>query len=222
MDKCKPIDTPIAHGKKLSKENKGSKIDPTLDKRLVSILMYISSTRPDIMYVVSLISIFMEYPKDSHCKFDKRIFRYIARTINFGIWYTSSKDNSLVGYINNDFARDIDDKKNTSSYAFHLRIGLISWASKKYPIVTISSAKEEYVAAISAACHAVWLRRILNDLKHEDKKPTPIFFDKNSGIALSKNHVFHHKSNHINTRYHFIHELVNNGKNHFDFFWIKD
>jgi hypothetical protein len=163
------------------------------------------------MYAASFVSRFMESPKDSHWKMEKRIMRYVAGTLNFGLWYTQSDDNHLSGYTENDFAGSVDDRKSTSGRAFHLGTNLISWASKKQPIVSISSAEAEYVVATSASCQAVWLRRILNDMSHTEKAPTPIFCDNTSAIALSKNHVFHKKSKLIDTRFHFIHELVNNG-----------
>ena len=84
----------------------------------------------------------MESPKDPHWKVGKRISRYVAGTVQHEIQYTTSKVHSLVGYRDSDFTRSIDDIKRTSHYAFHLRTSLISWASKKHPIVTISSAKE--------------------------------------------------------------------------------
>jgi hypothetical protein len=90
-------------------------------------------------------------------------------------------------------------------------MNLISWASKKQPIVSISSAEAEYVAATSASCQVVWLRRILKDMSHTKNDPTPIFCDNTSSISLSKNHVLHKKSKHLDTRFHFIRELVNNG-----------
>jgi hypothetical protein len=92
MDKCKPTETPIALGTKLSKQDEGSTIDSTLYKRLVGSLMYLTATRPDIMYATSFVSRFMESPKDSHWKVGKRILRYVAGTINYGLWYTTSED----------------------------------------------------------------------------------------------------------------------------------
>jgi hypothetical protein len=163
------------------------------------------------MYAASLVSRFMESPKDSHWKMEKRILRYVAGTLNFGLWYTKSDSNQLSGYTDSDFAGSLDDRKSTSGHVFQLGTNLISWASKKQPIVSISSAEAEYVAATSASCQAVWLRRILKDMSHTEKDPTPIFCDNTSAIALSKNHVFHKKSKHIDTRFHFIRELVNNG-----------
>jgi hypothetical protein len=96
----------------------------------------------------------------------KRILRYTASTLNFGLWYTQSDDNHLSGYRDSDFAGILDDRKITSGHAFHLGTNLISWASKKQPIVSISSAEAEYVTATSASYQAEWLRRILNDMSH--------------------------------------------------------
>ena len=81
---------------------------------------------------------------------------------------------------------------------------------KKQPIVTLYSAEAEYVAATGAACQAVWMIRMLKYLSQNQQEPTTIFRDNNSSISLSKNHVFHKKTKHIDTRYHFIRELVNN------------
>ena len=78
--------------------------------------------------------------------------------------------------------------------------------------MTISSAEAEYVAAIAAACQTIWMRRTLSELQHEKNEPNPIFCDNNSAIALSRNHVFHKRSKHIDTRYHFIRELINNNE----------
>jgi len=204
MNKCKPAETPITTGTKLSKQDKGLAVDSTLYKRLVGSLMYLIATLPDIMYAVSLISRFIENPKICHWKVGKRILTYIAGTTNYVIWYSTLEVDSLVGYTDSDFASSVDDQKSTFGYAFMFGIGLISWDSKKQHIVTISSVEAEYVVGTSVACHAVWLRRILSDIAHEENEPNPIFCDKSSTISLYKNHVFHRKSKHINTRYHFI------------------
>ncbi|KAH9292550.1 hypothetical protein KI387_042265, partial [Taxus chinensis] len=87
-----------------------------------------------------------------------------------------------------DNAGSIDDRKSTSGYTFHFGTGVVSWASKKQPIVTLSLVEAEYVAAIGAACQAVWMRRVLTDLQQKQEEATQIFCDKNSAIALSKNH----------------------------------
>ena len=77
----------------------------------------------------------METPKDSHWQAGKRILIYVKGTKGFGILYTANDDFKLVGYTDSDWARSIDDRKSTSCYAFHMGLGVISWASKKQPIV---------------------------------------------------------------------------------------
>jgi hypothetical protein len=209
MLNCKPAATPMATGIKLSKYDEGSYVDPTLYKRLVGSLMYLTTTRPDIMFVVSLISRFMETPKSTHWQAGKRILRYVAGTTNFGIRYTSSLNFELIRYTDNDFAGSIDDRKSTSGYIFSLGSGAVAWASKKQTIVTLSSTEAEYVATVAAACQVVWMRRVLNELLHNQNDATQIVCDNKSAIALSRNHIFHKQSKHIDTRYHFIREMVN-------------
>eukprot|EP00253_Pinus_taeda_P003275 PITA_03275 len=183
MQECKATITPTVMGLKLSKENSSKDFDPSLYKSIVGSLIYLTTTRPDIMFVVSLISKFMERPKEAHWQAVKRILRYVE-----------------------------DDRKSTSGYVFHMGSGAISWASKKQPIVALSTAEAEYVAAIAVACQAVWMRRMLRSLGHEQEKATVIFCDNRSAIALSKNLVFHKRTKHIDTRFHYIKELVSNGE----------
>ena len=86
---------------------------------------------------------------------------------------------------------------------------VLSWASKKQSIVTLSSAEAEYVVATSVACQVVQMRRVLKDLSQNHQELTTIFYDNNSEIAFSKNHVFHKITKQIDISYHFIRELVN-------------
>ena len=76
----------------------------------------------------------------------------------------------------------------------------------------MSSAKAEYVAATTAVCHVVWLRRLLKDIRHTEKDTTSILCDDRCAIQLSKHNVFHRKNKHIDTHYHFIRDLVNDGQ----------
>eukprot|EP00253_Pinus_taeda_P030370 PITA_30370 len=212
MQECKAAITPTVMGLKLSKEDSNKDFDPSLYKSIVGSLMYLTATRPDIMFVVSLISKFMERPKEAHWQAAKRILRYAKGTKRFGILYNVSEHSDLVGYTDSDWAGSVDDRKITSGYVFHMGSVVISWASKKQSIVALSTAEAEYVAATAAACQAVWMRRMLRSLCREQEKATMIFCDNSSAIALSKNSVFHKRTKHIDTRFHYIRELVNNGE----------
>jgi hypothetical protein len=135
MENVNLVPTPVALGLKVSKNDKSPSLDATLFKRLVGRLMYLTATRPDIMYGVSLISRFMDKPKESHWKDGKRVLRYIAGTKSFEILYASSDNYKLIGYTDSytdsDWGGSMDDRKNTLGYIFHLGSGAISWASKK-------------------------------------------------------------------------------------------
>ena len=118
----------------------------------------------------------------------------------------------MIGYTDSDFAGSIDDRKSTSGYVFSFGSGSVAWVSKKQPIVTLSSTEAKYVAATTTACQTMWMRRTLSELHHEQNEPTQFFCDSKSAIALSRNHIFHKISKHIDTRYHFIRELINNNE----------
>eukprot|EP00253_Pinus_taeda_P016890 PITA_16890 len=179
-EECKAAITPTVMGLKLSREDSSKDFDPSLYKSIVGSLMYLTATKPDIMYAVSLISRFMERPKEAHWQ------------IVIGL------EVSMIG--------------RALPVMFSMSSGAISWASKKQSIVALSTAKAEYVVATAAACQAVWMRRMLRSLGQEQAKATVIFCDNNSAIALSKNSVFYKRTKHIDTRFHYIRELVNNGE----------
>eukprot|EP00253_Pinus_taeda_P025045 PITA_25045 len=209
MEECKAAITPTVMGLRLSREDSSKGFDPSLYKSIVGSLMYLTTTRPDIIYAVSLISRFMERPKEAHWQAAKRILRYVKGTKKFGILYNVSEHSDLVGYTDSDWAGSVDDRKSTSGYVFNMGSGAISWASKKQSIVALSTAEAEYVAATAAACQSVWMRRMLRSLGQEQAKATVIFCDNSSAIALSKNSK---RTKHIDTRFHYIRELVNNGE----------
>ncbi|KAL5861181.1 hypothetical protein ACOSQ4_002477 [Xanthoceras sorbifolium] len=208
MDDCKPINTPVECGIKLSKHDEGESIDPTFFKSLVGSLRYLTCTRPDILYAVGLVSRYMENPTTTHFKVAKRILRYIKGTIDFGLFYSVSNDYKLVGYSDSDWGGDIDDRKSTSGFVFFMGNTAFTWMSKKQPIVTLSTCEAEYVAATSSVCHVIWLRNLLKELGLPQEEPTEICVDNKSAIALAKNPVFHDRSKHIDTRYHYIRECI--------------
>lgn len=152
MSNSKPVGVLVVPGFKLSKVGEGAKLDATYYKQIVGILMYLISTRPDIMYSVALISRYMENPTEIHMQAAKRVMRYLKGTTDLGILYIKPKLNKLPRYTDNDYAGDLDDRRSTSRYAFILGNGAIAWASKKQPIVTLSTTKAEFIAAALCAC----------------------------------------------------------------------
>ena len=94
--------------------------------------------------------------------------------------------------------------------------------SKKQPIVTLSTCEAEYVAATSCVCHAIWLRNLLKELRWSQEKPTKIYVDNKSAMALAKNPVFHDRSKHIDTRYHYIRECITRNDVHMEYVKSQD
>ncbi|KAK6147456.1 hypothetical protein DH2020_018368 [Rehmannia glutinosa] len=165
MDNCKPINTPVECRIKLSKYDGEEKVDPTLYKSLVGSLRYLTCTRPDILYATGLISCYMKNPTTAHMKTAKRILRYLKGTINYGLFYSTTKDYKLVGYSDSDWSGDVDDRKSTTGFVFFMGDTAFTWMLKKQPIVTLSTCEAEYVAATTCVCHAVWLRNLLKELE---------------------------------------------------------
>lgn len=208
---CKIAYTPMNVNEKLITDDGTGLTDARCFRSIVGGLNYLSHTRPDIAFPISVVSRFMHNPTKHHFGAVKRILRYVARTTDFGIWYSKKSDFRLFGFTDSDWAGCLDDRKSTSGYAFSLGSGVISWSSKKQEIVALSSSEAEYIAATASSCQAVWLKRLLADVFQEQAVGTKIFCDNKATIAMTKNPAFHSRTKHIDIRYHFIRDLVASG-----------
>ena len=113
-----------------------------------------------------------------------------------------------MAYTDNDYVGDTDDKKSTSGYVFLLSGGAVSWASKKQPVVTLSTTEAEFVATAFCAYQCIWMRRVLEKIGHSQSKCTTIMCDNSSTIKLSKNSIMHGRSKHIDARFHFLRDFT--------------
>jgi hypothetical protein len=214
MDDCNPVQVPIIPGTKLTRDGEGEKINNTYYKQMIGSLMYMTATRPDLTYAVSLISRFMEAPTELHYQAVRKILHYLKGTLDYGLFYKKKKSerHELVGFSDSDYAGDVDDRKSTSGYVFLLSGVAVSWSSKKQLVVTLSTTEAEFIAAASCACQGIWLRRILEEVKYTQQGPIMLFYDNSSTIKLSKNPVLHGRSKHIDVRFHFLRDLTKEGK----------
>ena len=153
----------------------------------------------------------MEKPSEMHLQTTKRILRYLRGTADFSIVYRKGNEGHLKAFADSGYAGDADDRKSTSGYVFMIGTGVVSWSSKKQPVVTLSTTEAEFIAAASCACQGVWLRRILEKLGHDQSLSTVIYCDNSSAIKLSRNPVLHGRSKHIDVRFHFLRELTRDG-----------
>ncbi|KAL0416654.1 UNVERIFIED_CONTAM: Retrovirus-related Pol polyprotein from transposon TNT 1-94 [Sesamum latifolium] len=130
-------------------------------------------------------------------------------TVNYGIYY--KKEGELLAFTDSDYAGDVDDRKSTSGYVFLMSSGAVSWCSKKQPIVTLSTAEAEFVAATVCACQGILMKRILKELGYFKEVYIAVMCDNSSTIKLSKNPIMHGRSKHIDVRYHFLRNLTKGG-----------
>ena len=128
----------IAERVEMKKKGNEELVNPTYFKSIVGSLRYLTSTRPDIVYGVALISLYMKKSYQSYLQAAKRIFSYVNGTRNHKISFSPAKKYDLVGYTDSDWAGDVETRKSTSAYVFYLGNGIISWSSKKQPVVALN------------------------------------------------------------------------------------
>ena len=165
MTECKPCVTPMVERLKMTKASTVVKVDATLYRRIVGSLCYLVHMRPDIVFAVGYVSRFMEDPREDHWAAVKRLLCYVKGTVDQRIVFPKIGRSrlQLTVFSDVDMAGDIDGRWSTSSVLVFLVSAPISWLSLKQKVVALSTCETEYVAA-TAACQAVWLRRLLGEL----------------------------------------------------------
>nr|GEU42403.1 hypothetical protein [Tanacetum cinerariifolium] len=170
--------TPIETKKPLVKDPEAADVDVHLYRSMIGSLMYLTASRPDIMYAVCACSRFQVTPKTLHVYALKRIFRYLKGQPKLGFWYLGESTFDLEAYSDSDYARANLDRKSTIGEA-------------------------EYVAAASYCGQVLWIHNQMLDYGFNFVN-TKIYIDNESTICIVKNLVFHSKTKHIEIRHHFI------------------
>ncbi|KAL1207759.1 Retrovirus-related Pol polyprotein from transposon RE2 [Cardamine amara subsp. amara] len=208
---CNPVHTPMEVGLQLSKAENEKEIDATDFRKKVGCLRYLIHTRPDLSYCVGVLSRYMHSPRESHGAAMRQCLRYLKGTTSLGLVFERSlKKPRLIGYNDSSLSIDPDDGRSTTGHIFYLGDGPISWCSQKQDVVALSSCEAEFMAGTEATKQAIWLRDLLSEITGTEVKKVLIRIDNKSAIALTKNPVFHGRSKHIQRRYHFIRECVEN------------
>jgi hypothetical protein len=214
MEKCNSALSPSEPRLQLSSDVDEKEVDSTYYRKLIGSLRYLCNTRPDLAYSVGIVSRFMEKPKTSHLIAVKRILRYVKGTIECGILFPASdrgREVKLVGYTDSNWCGDIEDRKSTAGYVFYYGGAPISWCSKKEPVVALSSCEAEYIAASLSTCQAIWLKNLIEEISQAKIESVKLRIDNVSAINLAKNPIAHGRSKHIELRFHYLREQVNNG-----------
>ena len=163
MEDCKSIATPLNQKEKFCKKDRTEKVDERLHKSL----MYLTSTRPDIMHTVSLLSRYIHCTSKIHFKTVKRILKYVKGTVDFGIRFKQVEKFSLHGYSDSDWTGSDDDMRSTTGYYSSSGFGIFSLYSKKQEVIAQSTIKVEYVVVVATMNQVLQIRKLMTDLHME-------------------------------------------------------
>ncbi|GKB34481.1 putative ribonuclease H-like domain-containing protein [Tanacetum coccineum] len=199
----KTASTPMETNKALIKDEEAEDVDVHLYRSMIGSLMYLTASRPDIMFAVCACARFQVTPKTSHLNVVKRIFRYLKGQPKLGLWYPRDSPFDLEAFSDSDYAGASLDRKSTTGGCQFLGKRLISWQCKKQTIVANSTTEAEYVAAANCCGQVLWIQNQMLDYGFNFMN-TKIYIDNESTICIVKNPVFHSKTKHIEIRHHFI------------------
>lgn len=200
------VDTPMEINVKYRRDEGELLEDPTLYRKLVGSLIYLTITRPDISYAVHIVSKFMQAPRHLHLSAVRRIIRYILGTPSRGLFFPTGSSLKLQAYSDADWAGCPDTRKSTTGWCMFLGDALISWKCKKQDSVSKSSTEAEYRAMSTACSEIIWLRGLLTELGFSQDQPTPLHADNTSAIQIAANPVYHERTKHIEVDCHSIRE----------------
>jgi hypothetical protein len=210
IEEAKPIKTPMATNGHLDLDEGGKPVDLKLYRSIIGSLLYLTASRPDIIFSVCMCARFQAAPKECHLTAVKRIMRYLKYTPNIGLWYPKGAQFELVGYSDSDYAGCKIDRKSTSGGCQLLGCSLVSWSSKKQNSVALSTAEAEYISAGSCCAQLLWMKQTLLDYSI-DFKNIILLCDIESAIKIANNPVQHSRTKHIDIRHHFLRDHVSKG-----------
>lgn len=207
MLNCKIASTPIEQNHHVRADS-GEPVDKHRYQRLVGRLIYLSHTRPDIAYAVSVVSRYMHDPRTCHMDAVIRILRYLKGCPGKGILFSNHANLKIEGFTDADWAGNLDDRKSTSGYCVFVGNNLVSWRSKKQSVVARSTAEAEFRSMASGLCEMMWLRILLSELRLFDGESIYLYCDNQAAINMVHNPVHHDRTKHIEIDRHFIKEKL--------------
>jgi hypothetical protein len=199
-----PVDTQA----KLSEDDGPPVSDATSYRSLTGALQYLTFSRPDIAYAVQQVCLHMHTPREPHLTALKRILCYLHGSLDYDLLLRPSPTSELVVYTDADWAGCPDTRRSTFGYAVFLGANLVSWAAKRQPVVSHSSAEAEYCAVANSVVEASWLRQLLHELHSPFQRTTLVYCDNVSAVYLSTNLVQHQRTKHVEIDLHFVRERV--------------
>eukprot|EP00253_Pinus_taeda_P021166 PITA_21166 len=222
MEDSKLVCTPMVTRCNLNANDESATVHQPTYKSMIGSLLYLTSTRPDIMHAVGTVGIFQANPKEAHLQAIKRIYKYLQGTQNYGLWYPRDTDLTLHAYTDANWVGTVYDRESTSGGEFFVGSILVPWFSKKQISIALSTAEAKYVATASCCTQLLWMMQTLQDTQITCTPPISILCDNRNAISISKNPVMHSKTKHIPIKYHFLWEQVLEQKVKFEYVPSKE
>ncbi|GJZ04853.1 putative RNA-directed DNA polymerase [Tanacetum coccineum] len=205
---CKPSAFPIEEGLKLDKGESESLVDASQYRRLIGRLLYLQATRPDITYIVNILSQFVVDPRNNHLEAANRVLGYLKATPGQGILLSRAGDPILTAYCDSDWLGCPYTRRSRTDYLLLLGGTPISWRTNKQYVVSRSFAEAEYKAMASTVSEIIWVRWLLSELHVHNPLATPLFCDNQAAWHIANNPVFHERTKHVKIDCYFVHERV--------------
>ncbi|KAJ9556969.1 hypothetical protein OSB04_011583 [Centaurea solstitialis] len=206
----KSTSTPMSTSFQLDADLSGNPVDQKNYRAIIGSLLYLTASRPNIMFATCVCARFQCDPRESHLEAVKRILKYLKGTPNFGLWYPKDSGFELTAFTDSDHPGCKLNRKSTSGACQFFGDKLVCWSSRKQNCVSLSTAEAEYVAATCCCSLVLWMKTQLADYGYT-MHPIPIYYDSSSAIQIAANPVQHSRTRHIDIRYHFIKDHVEKG-----------
>jgi len=205
---AKPCCTPMVPNVHLTKDDGDPLDDPERYRKLVGKLNYLTVTRPDIAYAVSIVSQFMSAPTIKHWAALEQILCYLKGAPGLGILYSDHRHTRIECFANADWAGSRIDRRSTTGYCVFIGGNLVSWRSKKKTVVSRSSAESEYRAMAQSTCEILWIHHLLVEIGLNPLSPAKLWCDNQAALHIASNPVYHERTKHIEVDCHFVREKI--------------
>ena len=181
-------------------------------RQLVGSLLYLLGTRPELYFIIIILSKYVSNPGYIHWIAALRVLFYVCRTPLIGLLIRVGQKFVLSVYVDSDHGGNIDDRKSISGYIIYLGSTPIVWRSRQQKGKPAeSSCEAEYISLSSCINELVWIISFLSELGFRVPTPVPVYCDNKSAKDLAYNPVQHERTKHIDIKYHRIREFILDG-----------